>query len=203
VANAPTNGSSITTSTNIIVSGTANGQDIFNESTLGGTGFVRDTETVISADVCNSAGQCVNKSATVTLNGRNDMANWALTWNTDELPAGTYQGTIVVHNSRGGVVDTGMVHFVIPVKEIPVKVVKGQPFNVRLGSNSTPLDLPLSCSTPNNGGFSITRNANGMYFANNSGTGLTATTEVTCGGTKIVINVVEPANPTVSNVNLY
>ena len=119
IIGAPTNGSVIGNNTNIVVSGSANGADLYNGNELDGVGLIHDSETTISADICNTGGQCVNKSTLVELNGRNDLEEWSLTWNSDELPAGTYQGSIVVYNSDGGVGETGLLHFVIAGGELP------------------------------------------------------------------------------------
>jgi predicted phage tail protein len=129
------------------------------------------------------------------------MANWTLTWNSSELPAGTYAGTVVAKNSTGGTAESAAVNFTIATKEIPIKVVKNQAFNIKLGDanviNLAGCALPYTAS-----GVTISNTSNVLYASNSSG-GIAADTTITCGGTNISAKVVTPALPTITTVNLY
>ncbi|MCL2110256.1 hypothetical protein FWH30_01600 [Microgenomates group bacterium] len=197
--NAPTNGSALAAGTVITMTGTANGADNYDGDNYGGTGLTRSGTTVVTADVCTTNGQCINKNSVVALGKRNDAENWSLSWNADELPAGTYAGTVVVRNTQGGAAESTYVSFTIAQKALAIKTIKDTAFNIKLGDANV-VNL-AGCALPYSDQGITIANTGGVLYA--SGTGLNANTEISCGGTKISASVVTPVLPSVSAVSLF
>jgi len=120
-------------------------------------GSTNNQGVTLTAAVCNTDGECVTKSTTINTGSKNDLQGWTLVWAPNELPSGTYSGTVWVNSMGGGswltAAQSDQIDLVITPRQYNLTVIKGVPFDLPLG------DAPSLGITPGiNGGVTVAVN---------------------------------------------
>jgi hypothetical protein len=156
------------------------------------------------ADACNSAGQCVRKTYSGFTSASSATAqNWTLTWTAGELPAGTYSGviwaglTVVTVGSDNVFAQSGTINFTISpkVRTMRMTVIKSKAFSLNVGPVG---DFDIALGT--NNGVTAGSSSNNLVLSSTSG--LASNTTATFGNSKFEITVIDPPQPTITNVSL-
>lgn len=155
---------------------------------------------VITADACNTAGECRRQTVTVMSGDPVTTKDFTLTWPISSLPVGVYDGTIWVQmlaETDYYSAESEKINFEItsPERILNLSVIKNQDFVLNLGSVATFNNLVVGTDQE------VTlANQDGKALVSGN---LSADTTVTFGSVQFVFRVVELPLSTVKNVTLY